>query len=369
MIKVLLLSDSSSVHTIKWARALFLSGVDVCVFGLNSCPLDTYTSFPDVRVVSSKIDADVIRASQGAIQKLQYFKVLPMLKRIIKEFKPDIVHAHYATSYGLLGALCGFHPYILSVWGSDIFDFPNVSFAHRSLVTFNLMRADKILSTSHVMAIETRKYTGKAIEVTPFGIDLAVFKPQSVDSPFAPEDIVVGTVKALEEKYGIEYLIRAFHQVRCWHPQLPLKLLIVGGGSLDSYLKGLASDLGLDDCVVFTGWVPYDDVPKYHNMLTVSVSVSNSESFGVAIIEASACEKPVVVSDVGGLPEVVEDGVTGIVVPPRDVTATASAIECLAMGEELRLKMGHAGRERVKRLYDWNANVSQMIDIYKGLIS
>ena len=371
MIKVLLLSDSSNTHTIKWARSLSSSGVKVCVFGLNSCPSDTYISFPNVTVISLGLGSNVIRADQGNYQKLLYFNALPRLKQIIKEFKPDIVHAHYATSYGLLGALSGFHPYVLSVWGLDVFDFPNISFIHRWVLKFNLMRANKVLSTSHVMAQETNKYTAKTIDVTPFGIDLAVFKPELTVSLFAPEDIVIGTVKALEEKYGIEYLIRAFHQVWIRYPHLPLKLLIVGGGSLEQSLKTLADSLGLGRAVVFTGRVRYDDVPRYHNMLSVSVSVSisNSESFGVAVIEASACEKPVVVSNVGGLPEVVEDGVTGIVVPAKNVEATAAAIERLILDGELRMQMGRAGRERVQRLYDWNANVAQMIGIYKGLLT
>jgi len=83
--------------------------------------------------------------------------------------------------------------------------------------------------------------------------------------------------------------------------------------------------------LIFTGKVPYNEVPKYQNMLTISVSVSDSESFGVAILEASACEKPVVVSNVGGLTEVVEDGVTGIIVPPRNPEKTAEAIEKLLL--------------------------------------
>lgn len=366
IIKLLLLMDASSPHSIKWATSLARQGFDLVIFSLGDVSVKSYESFKNIRLVTL---GQKVTRNEGAWSKLKYLHGLSFLREVINDFKPDIVHAHYATSYGLLGALSGFHPLVTSVWGSDVFSFPNKSLLHKWMLKYNLKKAEKILSTSHVMAEETRKYTSKNIEVTPFGIDLAVFKPELVASPFAPGDIVIGTVKALEEQYGIEYLIRAFHQVRSSYPQLPLKLLIVGGGSLESYLKALASDLGRDDCVVFTGLIPYNEVYRYHNMLSISVSVSNSESFGVAIIEASACEKPVVVSNVGGLPEVVEDGVTGIVVPPRDVAATAAAIERLILDKGLRLKMGRAGRERVKRLYDWNANVFQMIDIYKRLIS
>jgi len=147
-----------------------------------------------------------------------------------------------------------------------------------------------------------------------------------------------------------------------------LKLLLVGGGPQEAALKHLVGDLGLHHDTKFTGRVEHGLIPDYQNMLSISVSVSNSESFGVAVLEASACEKPVVVSSVGGLPEVVEDGVTGIVVPPRDPVRTAAAIERLIVDQPLRLTMGKAGRERVKRLYEWEQCVDRMMNVYRSLI-
>ena len=142
----------------------------------------------------------------GGLSKLNYLKVLPELKKVIRGFKPDIMHAHFATSYGLLGALSGFHPFVLSVWGSDVFDFPKKSLLHRKILEYNLKKADKILSTSNVMAVETKNYTDKEIEVTPFGINIELFRPEKADrtasTPFSESDIVVGTIKLLEDKYG-----------------------------------------------------------------------------------------------------------------------------------------------------------------------
>ena len=103
-------------------------------------------------------------------------------------------------------------------------------------------------------------------------------------------------------------------------------------------------------------------------MCTISVFPSMNESFGVSVIEASACEKPVIVSNVGGLPEVVENGVTGIVVPPANTLELSKAIEKLILDKTLRIKMGKAGRDRVETMYNWENNVSEMIDIYKGIV-
>lgn len=363
--KVLMLSDPNSPHTIKWAKSLAKNGIDIFIFGIGDLKVDNYGGILNIKIRTLK---ENVNRNEWSISKLRYLKALPFVKQIIKEFKPDILHAHYATSYGLLGALSGFNPFVISVWGSDIFSFPLKSRLHKLLLTFNLTKADKVLSTSHVMAKETKLYTNKEIEVTPFGVDMAQFKPTyTKEELFDKDDIVIGTVKTLEEKYGIEYLIKAFKIVNDKHPKLPLKLLIVGGGSLEKKLKDLTKDLGIENKTIFTGKVPYGDVPKYHNMLSVFVSVSDSESFGVAIIEASACEKPVVVSDVGGLPEVVEDGITGFVVPPKDPVKTAEAIEKLILNKDLREKVGKNGRERVKKLYNWDDNVKQMIRIYKEL--
>src|SRR5690606_19227639 len=129
-------------------------------------------------------------------------------------------------------------------------------------------KADKILSTSKVMAIETEKYTKKAIEITPFGIDLEIFK---VSKPKEEKVFTVGTVKTLEEKYGINYLIDAFDIFCKKYPSEEFKLLIVGGGALESALKTKVNQMGISHLCRFTGPVPYETVPSYHNQLDVNL--------------------------------------------------------------------------------------------------
>lgn len=367
--KILFLADPNSIHTQRWAKSLSQKGLEIYIFGLSQAKENLYTDSPQIKIYSGDINPSISKQNMGIFAKLSYVKVLSKLKKIIKEVKPDIIHAHYATSYGLLGALSGFHPLIISVWGSDVFDFPNRSWLHRSLLKFNLNKADKILSTSLIMDKETAKYTDKSIEVTPFGIDLNIFKKgASVDDLFQDTNIVIGTIKSLEKVYGIEYLLQAFEILKKKYPQLPLKLLIVGSGSQEKSLKNLAKILDIEKDTVFTGFVPYEKLPQYHNTISVFAALSNQESFGVAILEAAACEKPSVVSNVGGLPEIVDNNITGIVVPPADPQKAAEAIEKLILNKELYDKMGAAARKKVEKSYNWDDNVEQMIKIYKDLI-
>lgn len=357
--KVLLLSDANCPHTIKWVEGLSNRGVHVGLWSISKPNKGVYEGLKNVTLFYTAINQN--RFSWTT--KIKYLTLLPNLKKTISEFNPDLVHAHYASSFGLLGALTKTKPYILSVWGSDVYDFPKKNVLFKKIVEYNLKIADKILSTSHVMAEETNKYTSKRIEVTPFGIDLEMFKKK--DTVYS-DVFTVGTVKTLEEKYGIIYLLEAFAIFHNKYPLVNKKLLIVGGGTLMDRLRQDAKRLGIDKLTDFLGKVPYRDVPKYHDEIDVCccLSILDSESFGVSAIESSALENPVIVSDVGGLPEVIENDVTGIVVPPKNSQMAANAIEKLYLNKELRIRMGKKGRERVKEFYNWQDNIDQMIRIY-----
>ncbi|MCG6959305.1 glycosyltransferase [bacterium BMS3Abin03] len=363
--KILILADPAAPHTIKWVNSLSKQGIEIYLFGLSYYDKELYNK--NVKISSLNASLEIKNKPFGSYSKIIYLTALRSLKKIIKEFKPDIVHSHFASSFGLIGALSGFHPFIISVWGTDIYNFPERSFLHKRIIEYNLSKADKILSTSKAMALQTRKFTDKEIEITPFGIDVNKFKPGEVDSIFNKDDFIIGTIKTLEKKYGVEYLIKAFKLVKNELSDIRLKLLVVGGGSLLNELKHLTKELKIEKDTIFSGFIVPDKIPAYHNMLDVfvSLSIEDSESFGVAVIEASACEKPVVVSHVGGFPEVVENNVTGIIVEKENVKEAADAMLKLIKDKYLREEMGKAGRKRVIKYFNWDENVTQMLNIYR----
>ncbi len=249
-----------------------------------------------------------------------------------------------------------------------MYEFPRISPLHRLLLRWSLSRADLVLSTSRAMAEETRKYTARPIEVTPFGIDLERFTPRPPRPDLFPGEFVIGTTKSLVEVYGQEYLIRAFRGLVDEFPELPLRLAIAGRGVLESRLKSLAASLGLGDKVSFLGFVPNDEIHEYHARFDIFAALSNEESFGVAALEAQASGKPVVSTRVGGLPEVVEDGVTGFLVPPRDPEAARQALGRLIRDPDLRARMGREGRKRAEALYDRRSSVAQRASIYASVL-
>src|SRR4051812_21136054 len=119
--KVLLLSDTNSEHTEKWALGLAGKGIHIGLFSFNRASYEWY-DHPNITVFfepENEINAE------KTFTKISYLKYVRVLKKIIRHFVPDILHAHYASSYGLVGALSRFHPFVLSVWGADVYNFPN----------------------------------------------------------------------------------------------------------------------------------------------------------------------------------------------------------------------------------------------------
>lgn len=355
--RICYLASARSIHTAKWANYFSGNGHEVQILSFEADnDLD-----PSVRV---------LRLGKPWPLRAHYFSYGGTVRRILKEIQPDILHAHYASGYATLGRLASFHPYVVSVWGSDIFDFPKKSPFHRKIVVANLNSADRICSTSQVMADEIRLCCQRGINLTPFGVDCQEFRPR--DHSGSREEFVVGIVKALEPKYGIEYLVRGFSiLLKNSTKARKLRLIIAGEGSQRNFLQRLARDLNIEARTTFLGFVPHETVPEILSQFSVFVapSIMESETFGVAVVEASASGLPVVVSRIGGLPEVVKDRVTGILVQPRDPVAIANALGELLENEELRATFGANGRKFILENYEWTENASRMERIYEGLLT
>lgn len=363
--KIALLSGVTSVHTHRWANALADLGHEVHLISLIGHK-------SEVNKISDKVALHYINGSG----RLAYFTAGKELKKLLAKINPDILNAHYASGYGTLARRSGFHPTLLSVWGSDVYDFPSNALC-RAILVKNLHYADALASTSHAMARQTEKFITppSPIFITPFGVDTSLFSPaKSHLSEGNDGSITIGTVKTLEEKYGIEYLIKAFAIVcrtqKAVNANL-IRLKIYGKGSLEASLKALCAELGITDKVEFCGFIPNKDVPHaLHGLDIVCIpSILDSESFGVSAVEAMACSVPVVVSDADGLKEVVENNVTGFVVKRKNPQAMADKITELINNPALRTNMGIAGRQRVLKLYNWDDNVKYMSDCLSKTVS
>jgi L-malate glycosyltransferase len=219
------------------------------------------------------------------------------------------------------------------------------------------------------MRVQTARLTRNPIEVIPFGIDVDRFSPAQTESQSERDVLTIGAVKSLEPIYGMDLLIDAFARVRDRIPGTQLKLLLVGGGALAEALRQECRRRDIEHLVTFTGPIPYEQVHLQHQMLDIAVYPSRSESFGVAAVESQACGVPTVVTDVGGLPEVVDSGRTGLIVPPENPEALAAAIERLVRSPDMRLEMGGCARKHVLRNFAIEGCVDRLEAVYTSVVA
>lgn len=366
-LRVLILSDSANDHTKRWVSSTAGRGVEIMLFSLSDKDKEFYDGMENVTFCGFSVFSSIknIRKN-GAFEKLRYLKTVSALKKCIKEFKPDILHAHYASSYALIGSLAGFSPFIVSMWGSDVYFFPRVSPLHRYILKRNFRKADFLLSTSYCMAKEASLYTKKEMLITPFGVDVDEFMP--IPATKNSDELVIATVKNLAFVYGIDTLIEAFAIVCRKMPEKQIRLLIAGGGNGREELETLCKRLSVYDKVAFVGKIAHDTIPEFLSNVDVFVALSRKESFGVAAIEAMACGKPVVVSDADGFCEIVEDGKNGYIVPKENPEAAAERIVSLLADSKTAEAMSVVARNSVVEKYSWQSSVDKMMSVYDKVL-
>lgn len=356
--KIAIVSSGSSIHVKKLLNAMADRGFELTLFTLPN-HLKLKDSF-DERITIHKLPYS---GTKG------YIMNVPYLCRQLRKGEFDLVNSHYVSGYGTLTRLTHYHPSALAVFGSDVYDFPFKSTFHRRLVVKNLDSADVLTSTSGVMVNKVREFyqKDKEIIVTPFGVDLSVFYPR--EGYKNPDCFTFGIVKKISPKYGISTLLRAFSAFKQNHSNDAVRLLIYGAGPFEEEYKLQTIELGLSDYVTWGGFVNNLKVPEVLSKMDVACFPSESESFGVAAVEAMACGVPVITSDAPGFTEVNEDGVTGLIVRKKSVEELVFAMETMyAMSAEERIRMGKNGIERVHKYYDFNDNIRTYISAIQKAI-
>lgn len=363
---VALLSDANSAHTQKWAYGLVRAGCSVRLFSLTA--LDSTTTLPKECVIEScGLPAAAVTAKAGPGKLRRYIGCLRSLRRAIARWNPDIVHAHYLTSYGLLGCLCGHRRLVISAWGSDVLVFPRGSIIRQAYVWFIGRQAALLTASSDYLGRALEFHAGRPVHIVPFGVDFDAFSKMRRKSPFPAGSLVIGTIKTFEEIYGMETLVRAFIKLKQRRSLPHVKLLLIGEGSLRARMSSLLAAAALQDECLLPGRVPASEVAAWHQAIDVFVAPSLSESFGVSLVEAMACSRPIVASDIPAYREVLGDDDGGYF-PPGDADRLAEMLEQIIASPEASIASGHAGYARARPRYNFEENTRQMVRLYEAVL-
>lgn len=362
--KVCLFGDARSVHLRRLVAELARRAVEVHV--VTHKPADV----PGANVERYAVPPPSWRNLQRwAARRRRY--VGEFLRRF------DVVNVHFIVDWGFDCRDLENGCLVASAWGSDVVAPPGeeVPSDHERVARRDLLRSAHVVTAcGPAFAEVVAQFAGLAapdVQVVPFGVDLARFRPKRefaqalIDSPGVAGDapLVVGFHKGFRSVYGPKTLLNAIPMILAALPNVRFEL--IGDGPALKECREMALTDGVNHAVRWRTRMLHDEIADALREWSVCAIPSVHEAFGVAALEASATGVPVVASDVCGLRDTVQDGVTGVLVPVGDASALATAVIELLRDPYRRRQMGQAGRSFVEREYGANEVYDRWVKLYQ----
>jgi len=366
--KICYIGDATSGHTKRWAKWFADRGHEVHLISAFPASIDGVT----LHLIGNKTKGSPVNFLRKAFQT----------KQLVKKIKPDILHAHYVFGYGTFGAFAGFHPFIITCWGSDISRDPDRSKFIKSAVKYSLKKADVI----HVGDIYAEKRVRDlGIQRVKFfiqalGVDLNSFNPDKYSEELKKElninKYMVLCARAWKTIYNVDILIKAAPYVLKEIDDVTFVLL--RGGPLENQLKKLAKELRVEQNFIFLGKViVHNEMPKFYASSDVLVKPYSAEKsgggVGVATMEAMACGTPLLIPEKAYLVKQGKSlndepwfcGVTYEYKNPKDL---GQKIIQILKDEKMRKEIGKKEREIAKKIGNWDKNMKEFEVLYKQMI-
>lgn len=318
-----------------------------------------------------------LKASWLARLQLPFFLIAQFLYlwKTARQYKINFIHCHWIIPQGFFVALYNLFtgvPFLLSAHGGDVFSFKNSLFFSQ-LKKFALNRSKMCTTNSKATREIVNKISNQSkLKTIPMGVDIKLFNSnrkssalrESIDNP----DLFLLGVGRFVEKKGFLYLIQAMPEILKQHPNT--KLILVGFGPQEKNLKQLTNSLGLLDIVLFPGSKTGLELAEYFATADIFIGPSivsssgDTEGLGVVFLEAMASGTAVVASDVGGISDILEDRVNGLMFQQKDPSAIAKKVLHLANNAPLREKLSLNGLQKIKEHFTWEVVAKKFLATY-----
>jgi L-malate glycosyltransferase len=362
-VRILYFSRDYTPHDHRFLSAMVERDHQVHFLRLERSPRQT-----EDRPLPAGVNLEPWKGGQGVVRWQDAISLLPDLKRVIRQVKPDVVHAGPIQSCALLAALAGFHPLVSMSWGSDLLKDADRNALWRRATRFTLAHTDVLLGDCEAVRKKAAVF-GFLPERTvlfPWGIDLDTFSPgenKELRQRLGWENaFIVLSLRSWEPVYGVDELVGAF--CRAAQEDERLCLLLLGGGSQAGVIHSMVQRAGLTERVNFYGQVAQKDLPRFYRASDLYVSASHSDGSSVSLMEALGCGCPVLVSDIPGNREWIDHGVEGWLFPDHDAQALGDMLLKAAGTEEPLISMRTNARKLAQRRADWKKNSQKLYDGY-----
>ena len=281
------------------------------------------------------------------------------LSRLARVYKYDLYHFYFGLPTGILALYVHWvlkKPYVIALRGSDVPGYDEsgpfmaqLHFLLRPLTRYLWRNAAAVTVLSKGLR-ELARNTVADIDykLIPNGVDTSRFRRTAARKPRSHVRLI--TVCRMVARKGLEHLIEAMRELDRDH----VELWLIGGGQDHARVAALINKYELGQCIWMPGYIRRDMLPAYYQQADIFVLPSLSESFGQVLLEAMSSSLPVVATTVGGIPEIIDDGGGGVLIPPGDPQALVAAVRSLIATPERLAAMGRYNFERVSKRYNWS---------------
>lgn len=344
----------------RFVRELQARGHEVVVVtGHGSLPLPDQDEYEGIPVYRFPFHQALMESDINLL-----FQIRRAIADLKHTFQPDLVHVNL-TDPGPLFHLQTNKTYPVPTLVTVPVALPSDGGQQHTLLGALLNEADWITTNSHAILTDLWQIAPQMVAQSSVIVNSLV-RPTEAPTPLPWQPPIILCLGRVVPLKGFDLAIRALRTVV---QQVPtVRLWIAGDGPERSRLEQLVAELGFSTAIEFLGWVPPEDVPTLLNATTVVVVPSRwREAFGLVALEAAHMARPVIASAIGGLPEVVADGETGLLVPAEDVPALAQAMLRLLEHHHEAQQMGARARERARHHFSWEHHVEEYVALYRRL--
>lgn len=325
----------------------------------SNYPLDVVKA--PVTVENSPFDSMFVTAAKQALE----------IRNQIDKFNPDIIHAHsFGLCYSLgLVKLEQNVPIVVTNHSSRFLRrFYSDSKVNTLKQKFEGMIPDAVITPSAELRQTTQEITSAPVEEIPNGVDVNKFVPNEkeeleIEGYKTEGKFIVLSTRRFVPKNGMKYLVRSVK-----HANDDVLFLMLGDGPEQSHLKSWLQEQDLQNQAAILGEVPNEDIAKYYKLSDISVLPSLKEAISISGLESMACGTPVIGTNVGGIPELIDHGTNGLLVEPKDPEAIGNAVNHLSNSPDLLTNMGEKAREKIVADYSWKAITQKTENLYERVL-
>ncbi len=362
--KIIFFSLGYSTHDYRFLKAISENGHEVFFVQLEG-----NTRQVESRSVPENVHQVIWKGGREPFKWSNLLKLTLDFRRVVKEIKPDIIHAGPIQTCAFIAVLSGFRPILTMSWGFDLMDDVHKSKWMEWVTGYTLKRSKFFTSDANVtrdMAVQYGMNPEKTV-VFPWGVDLEHFKQVNRKSEIVNrKSFTLFCNRSWEIRYGMDTLARAF--VKVAQQKDNVDLILLNGGSQAKYIRNILQSGGVLDRVTFGGQVSQSDLPRWYHMADIYISPSHVDGSSVSLMEALGCGLPCLVSDIPANKEWVFENENGWLFRDGDADHLAEKILAAMNQREKLPALGAFARRTAESRADWKKNSAVLMDIYKNLI-